>query len=166
VETGVLEDIRGGLDGRQQAAVEYGVGAVVGGIAGFVFGREVVDAARSAFSDAPDTFPAYLDVPANADDEPNRALEALEDAAKAVGAGVSTGAVAVGTGVASAADVVTRPFRSVDLDGDGGSSSRRSVASTQRVDPSLNSKRGPTRRSPRRSRRYGRVGGPAGRRVE
>jgi hypothetical protein len=82
----------------------------------------VVDAAHSAFSDAPDTFPAYLDVPAkpeNADNEPNRSLEALDDAAKAVGAGVSTGAVAVGTGVASAADVVTRPFRSVDLDGDG-----------------------------------------------
>jgi hypothetical protein len=122
VQTGVLEDIRGGLDGRQQAAVEYGVGALVGGITRFVFGREVVDAAQSAFSDAPDTFPAYLDVPAKpekADDEPSRALEALEDAAKAVGAGVSTGAVAVGTGVASAADVVTRPFRSVDLDGDG-----------------------------------------------
>ena len=122
VQTGVLEDIRGGLDGRQQTAVEYGVGALVGGITRFVFGREVVNAAQSAFSDAPDTFPAYLDVPAKpekADNEPNRALAALEDAAKAVGAGVSTGAVAVGTGVASAADVVTRPFRSVDLDGDG-----------------------------------------------
>ena len=122
VQTGVLEDIRGGLDGRQQAAVEYGVGALVGGITRFVFGREVVDAAQSAFSDAPDTFPAYLDVPAKrekADNDPNRALAALEDAAKAVGAGVSTGAVAVGTGVASAADVVTRPLRSVDLDGDG-----------------------------------------------
>ena len=122
VQTGVLEDIRGGLDGRQQAAVDYGVGALVGGITRFVFGREVVDAARSAFSDAPGTFPAYLDVPAKPekpDGEPNRALAALEDAAKAVGAGVSTGAVAVGTGVAGAADVVTRPFRSVDLDGDG-----------------------------------------------
>jgi hypothetical protein len=122
VQTGVLEDIRGGLDGRQQAAVEYGVGALVGGITRFVFGREVVDAARSAFSDAPDMFPAYLDAPAKpekADSDPNRALEALEDAAKVVGAGVSTGAVAVGTGVAGAADVVTRPFRSVDLDGDG-----------------------------------------------
>jgi hypothetical protein len=122
VQTGVLEDIRGRLDGRQQAAVEYGVGALVDGITRFVFGREVVDAAQSAFPDAPDTFPAYLDVPAKpekADNDPNRALEALEDAAKAVGAGVSTGAVAVGTGVASAADVVTRPFRSVDLDGDG-----------------------------------------------
>lgn len=121
VQTGVLEDIRGRLDGRQQAAVEYGVGALVDGITRFVFGREVVDAAQSAFSDAPDAFPAYLDVPANpekADKDPNRALEALEDAAKAVGAGVNTGAVAVGTGVAGAADVVTRPFRSVDLDGD------------------------------------------------
>ena len=122
VQTGVLEDIRGELDGRPQAAVEYGVGALVGGITRFVFGREVVDAAQSAFPDAPDTFPAYLDVPAKpekADNDPNRALEALQDAAKAVGAGVSTGAVAVGTGVASAADVVTRSFRSVDLDGDG-----------------------------------------------
>jgi hypothetical protein len=122
VQTGVLEDIRGGLDGRQQATVEYGAGALVGGITRFVFGRAVVNAARSAFSDAPDTFPAYLDVPAKserADDEPNKALEALEDAAKAIGAGVSTGAVTVGAGVASAADVVTRPFRSVDLDGDG-----------------------------------------------
>jgi hypothetical protein len=122
VQTGVLEDIRGGLEGRQQAAVDYGVGALVGGITRFVFGREVVDAARLAFSDAPGTFPAYLDVPAKpekTDSEPNRALEALEDAGKAVGAGVSTGAIAVGTGVASAADVISRPFRSVDLDGDG-----------------------------------------------
>ena len=125
MQTGVLEDIRGGPNGRQQAAVDYGAGALVGGITRFVFGREVVDAAHSAFADAPDTFPAYLDVPAKpakpekADNDPNRALAALEDAAKAVGAGVSTGAVTVGTGVASAADVVTRPFRSVDLDGDG-----------------------------------------------
>lgn len=111
--------VHGGLDGGQQVAVEYGVGALVGGITRFVFGREVVDATQSAFSGAPDTFPAYLDVPAKpekADKDPNRALE---DAAKAVGAGVSTGAVAVGTGVVGAADVVTRPFRSVDLDGDG-----------------------------------------------
>jgi hypothetical protein len=122
VQTGVLEDIRVEPGGKKQAAVEYGVGALVDGIARFVFGRELVNAARSAFSDAPDTFPAYLDVPAKpekADSEPNRALEALDDAAKAVGAGVSTGAVAVGTGVTSAADIVTRPFRSVDLDGDG-----------------------------------------------
>jgi uncharacterized protein (DUF697 family) len=63
VQTGVLEGIRDGLDGKKQAAVDYGVGALVGGITRFVFGREVVDAAQSAFSDPPDTFPAYLDVP-------------------------------------------------------------------------------------------------------
>jgi len=122
MQTGVLENIRGGLDGRQQAAVEYGARSLAGGITRFAFGREVVDAARTAFPDAPGTFPAYLDIPAKpekAANEPNRALETLEDAAKAVGAGMSTGSVAVGTGVMSAADVVTRPFRSVDLDGDG-----------------------------------------------
>lgn len=122
VQTGVLEDVRTGLGNKQQAAVEYGVGAMVGGITRFVFGREVVDATHSAFAEAPTAFPDYLDVPVKPekdDDEPNPALEALENAAKAVGAGVSTAAVAVGTGVATAAGVVTRPFRSVDLDGDG-----------------------------------------------
>jgi hypothetical protein len=93
----------------------------VDGITKFVFGREVVDAAQAAFAEAPTAFPDYLHVPAKpeTDDEPNRALEALKDAAKAVSAGVSTGAAAVGTGVATAAGVLTRPFRSVDLDGDG-----------------------------------------------
>ena len=122
VQTGVLEGIRGGLNGRQQAAVDYGAGALVGGVIRFVFGRAVVDAARSAFSDAPGTFPAYLDAPAKpakADNDPNRALEALKDAAKAAGAGAGAGAVAAGNGVASAAGAVARPFRRVDLDGDG-----------------------------------------------
>jgi hypothetical protein len=122
VQTGVLEGIRDRLDGKQLATVEYGAGALVDGTTRFVFGREVVKASHSAFPDAPDTFMAYLDVPEtpeDADDEPNRALEALEDAAKAFGESMSTGALAVGTGVASAADAVSRPFRSVDLDGDG-----------------------------------------------
>ena len=185
MQTGVLENIRSGLDGRQQAAVEYGVGALVGGITRFVFGREVVNAAQSAFPDAPGTFPAYLDVPAKpekADNDPNRALEALKDAAKAVGAGVSTRAVAVRSGVASAADVVTRPFRSVDLDGDGVPDEPQALTAVKGVggpiagaagaisdgvsglfkpkkrgkhaagNPSVNSKREPTRTSPRSSR--------------
>ena len=122
VQTGVLEDVRAGLDGKQQAAVEYGVGALVGGITRFAFGREVVDAAQTAFAEAPTVFPDYLDVPTKPEknvDEPNRALDAFENAAKAVGDGVSSSAVALGTGVATAAGAVTRPFRSVDLDGDG-----------------------------------------------
>jgi hypothetical protein len=82
-------------------------------------------------------FPEHLAVNAkddlNSEDsefEQNRALAAMEDAAKltgnwiagtanTVGGGVATGAVAVGAGVATAADTVTRAFRSVDIDGDG-----------------------------------------------
>ena len=124
VQTGVLEDVRGTLGGKQQKAVEYGVGALVGGVTRFVFGREVVNASRSAFAEAPDSFPEHLAVqvkskPDKEDAESNRALEALQDAGKTVSAGLATGSLAVGVGVATAADVASRPFRSVDLDGDG-----------------------------------------------
>ncbi|MEP6482691.1 MAG: hypothetical protein ABJA94_11870, partial [Rhodoglobus sp.] len=124
VQTGVLENIRDGLGGKQQAAVEYGLGAVVGGVTRFLFGREVVTAAKSAFAEAPESFPEHLAIQAKVkrerdDDEPNRALEALTGAGKMIGGGVTVGASAVGTGVVTAAGVVSRPFRSVDLDGDG-----------------------------------------------
>ncbi|MDI3242219.1 hypothetical protein QK292_11400 [Arthrobacter sp. AL08] len=60
----------------------------------------------------------------------NRALAAMEDAAKltgnwiagtanTVGEGVATSAVLAGAVVATAADMVTRAFRSVNIDGDG-----------------------------------------------
>jgi hypothetical protein len=135
IQTGQLDTMRMGLSGKQQSAVEYG--ALAGGVTRFVFGRDVVNASRTAFADAPDVFPAHLDVPvkskADADDhdaEPNRALAALEDAAKAtgswvadtastMGSGVVSGASVVGSGVASAAGSISRPFRGVDLDGDG-----------------------------------------------
>lgn len=137
MQTGQLDTVRENLSGKQQATIEYGVGALAGGVARFVFGRDVIIAARAAFADAPEMFPAHLAVnsKANPDEddseaEPNRALAALEDAAKAtgnwitgaastVGGGVATGASAVGTGVVSAASTVSRQFRSVDIDGDG-----------------------------------------------
>lgn len=137
LQTGQLDAVRDNLTGKQQAAVDYGVGALSGGITRFVFGREVIGAARVAFPDAPDTFPPHLAIQLklkpDVDDletEPNRALAALEDAAKStgswiagtastVGEGVATGATAVGAGVANAASTVTRSFRSVDIDGDG-----------------------------------------------
>ncbi|MDR6415585.1 hypothetical protein [Pseudarthrobacter sulfonivorans] len=137
METGQLDAVRENLSGKQQATVEYGVGALAGGVTRFVFGRDVIVAARAAFADAPEVFPAHLavsmkDNPDAEDGEPeqNRALAAMEDAAKVtgnwiagtastVGGGVATGAVAVGAGVATAADTVTRAFRSVDIDGDG-----------------------------------------------
>jgi hypothetical protein len=135
METGQLDAVRENLSGKQQATIEYGVGALTGGVTRFVFGREVVTAARAAFAEAPDTFPVHLAIPAepeaeDGDADQNRALAAMEDAAKmtgnwiagtasTVGGGVATGAVAVGAGVATAADTVSRAFRSVDIDGDG-----------------------------------------------
>jgi hypothetical protein len=137
MQTGQLDAVRENLSGKQQATIEYGVGALAGGVTRFVFGRDVIVAARAAFADAPEEFPAHLAVSMkdnpDAEDreiEQNRALAGMEDAAKvtgnwiagtasAVGGGVTTGAVAVGAGVASAAGSVTRQFRSVDIDGDG-----------------------------------------------
>lgn len=137
MQTGQLDTVRENLSGKQQATIEYGVGALAGGVTRFVFGRDVIVAARAAFADAPEVFPAHLAVSMkdnpDAEDreiEQNRALAAMEDAAKvtgnwiagtasAVGGGVTTGAVAVGAGVASAAGSVTRQFRSLDIDGDG-----------------------------------------------
>ncbi|MGI5180522.1 hypothetical protein ACQEVZ_29830 [Dactylosporangium sp. CA-152071] len=126
MQTGQLDTLRMNLSGKQQATIEYGVGALAGGVTRFLFGRQVVEAARVAFADPPDTFPAHLAIPVkvkredeDGNAEPNRALAALEGAAKATGSWLSGAASAAGSGVATAAGAVSRPFRSVDLDGDG-----------------------------------------------
>lgn len=111
MQTGQLETMRGGLNDKQKKTIEYGVGALVGGLTRFVFGREVVDASRLAFSEPPEAFPDHLAVTvAEPEDEaePNRAFAALDDAAKATSNWVLT-----------AADNAARAFRSIDLDGDG-----------------------------------------------
>ena len=123
VKTGRLEDVRAGLGAKQQTAVEYGVGALVGGVTRFVFGRAVVDAAREAFTDAPALFPSHLDVQIKEkpekDGEPNRAFTAMQDAARSTGSWVGDSALMIGNGVETVTGTATRPFRSVDLDGDG-----------------------------------------------
>jgi hypothetical protein len=58
------------------------------------------------------------ELPDNAS-ETVRALLALESAAQTSGRWVGGAATAVGSGVTAAASTVSRPFRSVDLDGDG-----------------------------------------------
>ncbi|MCX6499366.1 MAG: hypothetical protein NTU93_11290 [Arthrobacter sp.] len=151
IQTGQLDTVRENLSDKQQSAIKYGVGAVAGGVTRFVFGREVIDAARGAFPDAPEAFPAHLAVHEKAksdadgrESEPNRALAAFEDAAKStgswisdtagtVGGGVAMGAVTVGTGVASAAATVSRPFRSVDIDGDGIPDEPQAIAAVKGV---------------------------------
>jgi hypothetical protein len=136
IQTGQLDTVRENLSGKQQSTIEYGVGALAGGVTRFLFGRDVIAASRTAFADAPVEFPPHLAVNVkvhpedDGEGEQNRALAALEDAAKstgawiadaasAVGNGVSTGTVAVGAGIASGASSATRVFRSVDIDGDG-----------------------------------------------
>ena len=144
IQTGQLDTVRANLTGKQQATIEYGVGAVAGGVTRFLFGREVVDAARVAFANPPDEFPADLTIPAKVtpedDDleaEPNRALAALEDAAKATGNRLSDAANVAGAGVATAAGAVARPFRSVDLDGDGIPDAPRALTAVKGVGGTL-----------------------------
>jgi|GEM_PF-1488414 len=131
IQTGQLEDIRENLNGKQQAAIEYGVAALAGGVTRFVFGRDVIAASRLAFAEPPEEFPAQLalpsaglsapDVESSGEDaaEPNAALAALEEAARTTGTWVAGAAGTVAGGVTTAASTATRVFRSVDLDGDG-----------------------------------------------
>jgi hypothetical protein len=133
IQTGQLDTTRVTLNGKQRTAIEYGVGALAGGVTRFVFGRDVIRAARAAFAEPPQSFPLHLDLPTKAEasgSKSKRALVALEgtakatgkklgDSASAAGHGVANGALAVGASVASASETVTRPFRtSVDQNGD------------------------------------------------
>lgn len=124
VQTGQLDTVRAGFNGKQQTTIDYGVAAVADGVTRFRFGRDIVNPARIAFPALPDEFPAHLAIPQEAaydaeesDDEPNRAIAALEEAAKAtgtwiidaaetVGDGVAIGAATVGSGVATGAAFV------------------------------------------------------------
>lgn len=54
MRTGRVDTTPASLSGKQQAAVEYGVRALAVGATRFRFGREVVEAARVAFAEAPD----------------------------------------------------------------------------------------------------------------
>ncbi len=94
-------------------AVPFGLGAVIGGVGSFTFGRDVVKASRLAFPDPPVDFPPSLDQVA-ADErpgEPSRAVLALQMAA--------VGVASLGGEVRGAVTRSADMFRSVDLDDDG-----------------------------------------------
>lgn len=119
LQTGQLETVRSTLKGKQQEAIEYGVGAIAGGATRFLFGGEVVEASRLAFADAPEEFPEHLSdahLRDEEENEPSRAFMAMETAARSTG-----------TWVGKTADRSTRAFRSVDLDGDGVPDEARAV---------------------------------------
>ncbi|SDI01233.1 hypothetical protein [Agrococcus jejuensis] len=94
-------------------AVPFGVGAVIGGVGSFYFGRDVVKAARVAFPEPPRTFPAWLEQFEKPEKslEPSRATKALHAA--------SSSAKDFGDDVWGKVGKATEAFRSVDLDGDG-----------------------------------------------
>lgn len=94
-------------------ALPFGVGAVVGGVGSFYFGRDVAKAAQTAFPTPPTVFPDWLQEYAKPDTAATEsraaaALHAAADSAKEFGEDVWGK-------VGKAADV----FRSIDLDGDG-----------------------------------------------
>lgn len=107
-----LGAVQGALTGQQQAAVEYGVGALTSGVTRFVFGRQVVDATRAAFAAPPDEFPAHLALGSEMDEGDsgasgtNRALAALQGAAQSTGSAVAGASRAVGGGVTTAVKTV------------------------------------------------------------
>jgi hypothetical protein len=103
----------------------FGVGAVLGGVGSFTFGRDVVKAARVAFPTPPTGFPESLRdfekaEPGTGDvenGEPSRAMKALQAAAdrlpgseRAVGAAKRTGSAIKGAAV-TGADAVGSRFK-------------------------------------------------------
>lgn len=113
-------------------AVPFGLGAAIGGIGSFTFGRDVVKAARLAFPETPVEFPESL-----LDFEPS---ELGKDAAgsastRAVAAFVAAkGSVAdFGQSVWDKTTDVASVFRSVDLDGDGIPDEARAVTAAKRA---------------------------------
>lgn len=120
-----------------------GIGMVLGGIGGYTAGNDVVQAAKQAFGAAPDQLPAVLEpIDSDGDGIPDpsafetgmrSALGAFVKTSGTVAGAGATAAGAVGAGVTTAAGAVSRPFRKVDLDGDGIPDEARAVTTVKGV---------------------------------
>lgn len=107
-------------------AIPFGVGAVIGGVGSFTFGRDVVKAARMAFPESPLDFPEWLqDYEKPTDAEPSRASLAFDSAASNV--------KDFGENVWGVLSTATEAFRSVDLDGDGIPDEARALTAVKRA---------------------------------
>ncbi len=99
-----------------------GIGMVLGGFGGYAAGNDVVQASRQAFGPSPDVLPDWLE-PVDSDGDGVPDPSALEIGMRAaLGTFVETSGGIVGaaaSGMRAAATKASRPFRSVDLDGDG-----------------------------------------------
>jgi hypothetical protein len=107
--------------------IPFGVGAVVGGLGSFFFGREVTKATRIAFPESPTAFPEWLEdyAKSDGDPEPPRAVIALQEAATRV----KDLSGDIWDKVGAAADV----FRPIDRDGDGIPEEARAVSAAKAV---------------------------------
>lgn len=108
--------------------IPFGVGAVIGGLGSFTFGRDVVKSARIAFPHPPTEFPDWLRDyarPERGNVEPTRAALALESAAGSV--------KDYGENVWGKVSAATEAFRSVDLDGDGVPDEARALTALKRA---------------------------------
>jgi len=110
-----------------------GIGMLLGGIGGYTAGNDVIQAARQSFGTVPDELPEWLEpIDADGDGVPDpsalelgmrgavgKFVEGSNGVVAASTLGVTSVATAVGIGATTAATAIARPFRSVDLDGDG-----------------------------------------------
>ncbi len=112
-------------------AIPFGVGAVIGGVGSFTFGRDVVKSSRMAFPETPDSFPDWLQEfeKPERNTDPSRAALALEAAAGNV--------KDFGEGVWGKVSAATEAFRSVDLDGDGIPDEARALTAVKRAGGAL-----------------------------
>ncbi|UWF77283.1 MULTISPECIES: hypothetical protein [Microbacterium] len=109
-------------------AIPFGVGAVIGGVGSFTFGRDVVKAAHVAFPETPTEFPEWLldyEKPQAGPAEPSRAAQALEAAASS--------AKDFGENVWGKVSEIADVFRPIDLDGDGIPDEARALTAAKRA---------------------------------
>lgn len=109
-------------------AIPFGVGAVIGGVGSFTFGRDVVKAARIAFPAAPTEFAEWFldyEKPPRENVEPSRAAAAFGVAASS--------AKDFGEAVWGKMGVAADAFRSIDLDGDGIPDEARALTAAKRA---------------------------------
>lgn len=118
--------------------VPFGLGAAIGGIGSFTFGRDVVKAARLAFPETPAEFPESLLNFEASDSEKDAAGSA---STRAVAAFVAAkGSVAdFGQSVWDKTTDAASVFRSVDLDGDGIPDEARAVTAAKRAGSGIKS---------------------------
>ncbi len=118
--------------GTAAKAIPFGVGAVIGGVGSFTFGRDVVKASRIAFPATPEVFPEWLEdfaKPPKENVPPSRAALALDAASSSV--------KDFGENVWGKVGAVADNFRAIDLDGDGIPDEARALTAAKRAGSAL-----------------------------